>query len=174
MKGLIFISALLLHNPKEVGDDKMIIQKVVIILALAILGACNTNTSPQTSKDQKEPETSNMSNPSTHDQSPSQEAKKTLQSYHETTKIYAVNTDKILLVALEVHQIDRIKLTTFEEKAAKKIKKQFPHLKTEVSTDQKLVFELNKLEKKVSKNEISNKKLEKEVKHLKELLHEKT
>lgn len=148
--------------------------KLIAIFMLFFLVACNTNSSPDPSNDQKQAEPSKLSASSIPDQLPSKQAKNTLRKYDETTNIYAVNTDKKILIALEVHHHDRMKLAKLKKKLAAKIEKQFPAFKTEVSTDQKLVIELNKLEKKVSQRNISNKKLKKEIKHLIQLSHEKT
>ncbi|ASK63672.1 hypothetical protein CFK37_16655 [Virgibacillus phasianinus] len=152
----------------------MKMHKLIVLLILSFLVACNTNSDSAPSNDRSKTEPSKISNSSLPDQAPSRQAKSTLRKYKETTNIYAVNTDKNMLVALEVHQHDRIKLTKIKEKFASKIKKQFPKFKTEVSTDKKLVLEVKKLQNRIAKNNISDKKLKKEMDHLLKLLQEKT
>ncbi|WP_404452410.1 YhcN/YlaJ family sporulation lipoprotein [Virgibacillus necropolis] len=148
-------------------------QKLIFLLALGFLVACNTTTQPDNSNDHST-EPTKISTSSLPDQSPSEQAKNMLQKYDETTNIYAVNTNKTMLIAYEVHHHDRLKLAKFEKKLKKKLKKQFDDFKIEVSTDKKLVMEINELEKKVSQKKIGKKKLKKEVKHLIALSHDKT
>ncbi|ASN05939.1 YhcN/YlaJ family sporulation lipoprotein [Virgibacillus necropolis] len=152
----------------------MKIQKLFVLIVLCFLVACNTNSNTEPPKDQTKAEPSKISTSLLPDQSPSKKAKKMLQKYDETTNIYAVNTDKTMLIAYKVHHNDRLKLAKFETKVKKKLKKQFDDFKLEVSTDQKLVMELSKLENRVSQKEIGNKKLKKEVKHLIKLSRDKT
>lgn len=141
-------------------------------MVLCFLVACNQDSDQ--SNDQTQAEPTKMSTSSLPDQSPSNQAKSKLRKYDETTNIYAVNTDKKLVVAYEVHHHDRLKLAKFEKKLTKKLKKQFDDYKIEVSTDKKIVMELSDLEKKISQRNIGKKKLEKEVKHLIKLSKDKT
>ncbi|WP_430786300.1 hypothetical protein VBD025_13435 [Virgibacillus flavescens] len=142
------------------------------LLIISILVGCNTNTETLNETDSKAPV--QLSSSSLPNQKASNLAKKTLQKHTETTNIYAVNTDKTLLIALEVHHHDRLKLADFRSSVTKKINKQFPDLKTEVSTDKKLVWEIKKLEQKIMNNKIKEKQLKKEMKHLIKLMHKKT
>lgn len=149
-------------------------QKLLLLLILCLLVACNTNTKEESQKDQSNTEPSQISNPSLPDQSPAKQAIKTVKKYDEIKNVHAINTKNKLLVALEVNQMDRLKLADLRKKTSAKLKKQFPDLKTELSTDKKLIIEIGKLENKIKQNNITNQTLKKEVTHLIKLMKEKT
>lgn len=141
---------------------------------LSFLVACNTNTGQETNKDQPSTQPSQISTSSLPEQSPSMQARKSMRKMDDIKGVYAVNTDKKLLVALELHQKDRFKLAKSGKTLSAKLKKQFPKMKTELSTDKKLIIELDKLEDKINQRNITKQKLEKEIKHLIKLMKEKT
>lgn len=149
-------------------------QKLLILIILSFLVACNTNTKQESQKDPSTTEPTKISTSSIPDQSPSEQAKKTLRKFDEITNVHAINNNKKLLVALEVNQMDRFKLTKLRKKASAKLKKQFPDVKTELSTDKKLIIEVNKLEEEVKQKNITKQTLKKEIKHLIKLMKEKT
>ncbi|MEN1967076.1 hypothetical protein WMZ97_03260 [Lentibacillus sp. N15] len=108
------------------------------------------------------------------DQDAANEAKKRLSKYEEIKSIKAVNTSKYLITAIQVHHNKRFQLEKLQKKYAKTLKEKFPKFQTNVSTDQKMWIELDELENAINHNQISNTKLEKQVKHILHLSREKT
>ncbi|WP_390362617.1 hypothetical protein [Virgibacillus byunsanensis] len=108
------------------------------------------------------------------DQSPSNQVKRRLSKHDGITSINAVNTSKTLIIAIEFHHNKRFNLTDLRKKYKKEIEKIVPNLDVELSTDKKLVFELDELEKKIEDNSITPKKLMKKVKQLTKLMKEQT
>lgn len=115
-----------------------------------------------------------ISNESPIDQSVSNQAKQLLSKNDDITTVKAVNTTKTLVIALEVHHNKRFQLAKTRKKLKKKLKKEFPDKKIELSTDRKAILELQRLEKKINASTLSKKKLKDEVKQLVNLLNEQT
>ncbi|WP_174613736.1 hypothetical protein [Virgibacillus ihumii] len=108
------------------------------------------------------------------DQRASNKAKEMLSKHDPITSINAVNTSKKLLIAIEVQHRHRFRLTKIRKDLQKEMKKAFSDHKVELSTDKKIFIELTRLEKAIDSNNISKKKLKKEINHLIELMHEQT
>ncbi len=108
------------------------------------------------------------------DQQKANKAKKILSKHDEITSINAVNSDKNLVVAIEVHHNKRFQLTDIRKRYAKELKKKFPNIKTELSTDKKIILELESLEKEIKEKDISNKQIKKKLKHIINLMKEQT
>ncbi|WP_077325845.1 YhcN/YlaJ family sporulation lipoprotein [Virgibacillus siamensis] len=108
------------------------------------------------------------------DQHDSNRAKKMLHNQDPITSIHAVNTEKKLLIAIEIKHHHRFALSKIEKNLQKKVTKAFPNKKVELSTDKKMVIELNRLEKDIDSGNISKKKLNKKINQLVTLMHEQT
>ncbi|MGP4108806.1 YhcN/YlaJ family sporulation lipoprotein [Virgibacillus sp. L01] len=145
----------------------------IIGMILFLIG-CNPNTDTSQSGPNDGVDFTNISTKGSIDQSISNNAKQSLSQHKEITTINAVNTEKKLVIAFEVHHNERFRLAKFRKKMQKKMEKVFPDHKIELSTDKKIVIETNKLEKKIRQGNISKKKLKKEVKHLIKLMNEQT
>lgn len=102
------------------------------------------------------------------------EAKENVITKEEISDVKAVNTDKELLVGIKVDNFDRFRLKKIEKKVTSDLEKMYPHYKVLVSTDQKMYFELDKLEQKLQKGNTNMKKLEKEIKKIKSLMKEQS
>lgn len=150
------------------------IKLLLLLTVLSFLVACNTNTKEESQQGPSSAKPSQISTSSIPDQTPAKQAKKLMRQYDEITNVYAINTSKKILVAIEINQMDRLKMTKLRKRTSAKLKKQFPNFKTELSTDKKLIIEIEKLENKTKHNHITNQKLKKEIKHLIELTKEKT
>ncbi|MBU5266475.1 YhcN/YlaJ family sporulation lipoprotein [Virgibacillus proomii] len=155
----------------------MQIGKWIGMVALVVtLVACGNDSALEPPTNQKN-EKINLTKISTEQpvsQKPANKAKDLLSYYPEITKINAVNTDKILLLTVEIKHMKRFKLADIRKELKKEMKKTFPDLKIEVSTDKKIVLELEKLEKQIQENKLTKKELKKEVKRLIEFSKEHT
>jgi|SRR5690625_1359006 len=109
-----------------------------------------------------------------HDQNASNQAKEMLSYYDEIAGVRAVNHDKDLLIAIDVRHHDRFNLDSIESDVRKKINKNFSDLKVTLSTDRKILIELEKLEKRMEAQDISDEQLKSRIKKIKSLTKEET
>lgn len=108
------------------------------------------------------------------DQQPSNNAKELLSNYEEISGVRAVNHNNQLVVAVDVDHDDRFNLDNIERDVSKKIKRDFSNMKVTISTDQKILLELEDLENALQKNNISEKELKKRLQEIKKLSKEQT
>jgi hypothetical protein len=145
-----------------------------IILMVSIIG-CSNDSNTQRNSDNTISITQ-ISTKNNYNQQYSNEAKKTLSQKEDITKVVAVNTNKLLVIAIEVPHHERFNLNDLNKELSKEMDDKFKDkdLKVELTTDKKIVLELEKLEEKLKKNEISKKELKKQLKHISKLLKEQT
>src|SRR5699024_12030957 len=72
-----------------------------------------------------------------------------IKKHDEITAIKAVNTPKTAVIAVEIDHLKRFKLADHRKTYKKEIEKAYPNLNVALSTDQKLIKEIDALEKKV-------------------------
>lgn len=149
--------------------------RLIIFLSVFIMVvACQPVTDePQTSSDMAHFKQLSTDNPSIN-QEPSNRAKELIQTNHAITHIYAVNSDKQMIVAFEIEHLKRFQLKQYEKDITKRLKKEFPDLEVNVSTDQKMIIEVEQLEQAIASDSISEKELKKKMKHIIKLSKEKT
>jgi hypothetical protein len=148
-----------------------------IISIIALIAGCNTNDSVLEPAGTPNNDINLMKISKNHevDQHISNQAKESMRKYAEITTAKAVNTDKKMLMSVEVEHNERLNLARIEEQLKKEMEEQFPNITVELSTDKKIVIELDKLEKELQKdNTYSPKKLEKELDKLISLSKEQT
>lgn len=114
----------------------------------------------------KEIDLSKLSTTESIDQSVAKEAKNTLNNYSELTTILAVNTDYQLIIAFKTTQWEKLRLSDHKKEIENELKQRFPHLEIIVSTDQKIILELEKIEKALSNKQISKKDLYRRINEL--------
>ncbi|MCY8241241.1 YhcN/YlaJ family sporulation lipoprotein [Bacillus haynesii] len=107
------------------------------------------------------------------DQTVANKAKDKLLKREEVTEVRGANSDQDLVLAVQVEQFDRFRLKDIEKQSKEMLKKDFPGYSIEVSTDQKIFWELDKLEKQLENKKSSEKKLKKELTKIKKLMKEK-
>jgi hypothetical protein len=143
-----------------------------IILLVSIIG-CSDDSTTQRNKGNSVNITQ-ISVKNNYNQHFSNEAKQTLSQKEDITKVVAANTDKLLVIAIEVPHHERFNLKTMNKELSKEMDEKFKDLTVELTTDKKIVLELEKLEEQLKKNEISKKELKKQLKHISKLLKEQT
>ncbi|MFB5089340.1 YhcN/YlaJ family sporulation lipoprotein [Psychrobacillus sp. PGGUH221] len=146
---------------------------LLILMVIGLCSGCNGNQDQfaDANEDLKVSEV-NISKPIS--QSVANQAKENTITEEEISNVKAVNTDKELLVAIKVKQFDRFQLKKIEKNVKTDLEKMYPDYKILVSTDQKMYFEIDKLEQKLQKNNLSMKKLEKDIKKIKSLMKEQS
>ena len=154
----------------------MYLHKIMIVLLfpLLLIGCGTDSANDSTKHNNQSIELTNTAANSPIDQQPANQAKRALSQYDGITSVKAVNTKDELLIAVEIEHHRRFKLENTRNELTKQMKKQFPNLKVELSTDQKINLELEKLEKELQSKAIPKKELTKEIKQLIKLTKEKT
>jgi hypothetical protein len=142
---------------------------VFLLLVIPLLTGCKENM--DSAKNQSTPITKITAKKSTN-QSMANHAKELLIKRDDVSGVRGVNTDKELLIAITVPQIERFQLKTIEKNVKEKLKKEYPYYKIQVSTDQKIFLELDILERKLQEGKAGEKELKKELDKIKSLMKE--
>lgn len=108
------------------------------------------------------------------DQQPAIQAKHFLSKRDEVSRVRAVNYGDDLIVAIDVHHLKRLRLKKIQSEVQAEIDEQFSNLRITLSTDQKILLELKRLEEQLEANEISEEDLKKKVEDIKKLSKEET
>lgn len=157
----------------------MNLKKTIIVFimgCLLLLAACMNqkgNYSLEPPKDQPL-ELTKLSSGGKHEQQAANQAKEILSNYGEVSEVRAVNHNNHLLVAVDVPQHERFQLDKIENTLRDKINKNFSEINVTLSTDQKLLIELEQLEKDIQEDKVSKEDVKKRLKKLKELSQENT
>ncbi|HAM81296.1 YhcN/YlaJ family sporulation lipoprotein [Ornithinibacillus bavariensis] len=147
-----------------------------LLFIVFILSAGCTSSSSEPSEKTNPIHISNVSTKHSYDQSYANQAKSTLAQKKNVTKVFAVNSDKLLMIAIDVPHHERLQLKKYEKKLTKEMKKKFKKtsLKVEVSSDQKILWKLEQLEEEIRNGSISKKELKKKLEDISKLMKEKT
>ncbi len=98
------------------------------------------------------------------------EAKQIVLSMEEVVEVKGVNESKKIYLAPKVKHFDRLHLKDIRKRGHDAVKKRYPDASIHLSTDQKIFMELDKLEKKLKRKQISEKQLKEELKKLEEMM----
>ncbi|MED4531664.1 YhcN/YlaJ family sporulation lipoprotein [Metabacillus fastidiosus] len=120
------------------------------------------------------PNVTDVSFKNSNGQSGTEIMKQLLENEEEVKNVRAVNFDKELLIAAEIDHMDRFRLKEIKQKLREKVQKQYPDYKVIISTDKKIFLELEQLENKMRTENLSKKKVEKEMNRIKKLSKETT
>lgn len=108
------------------------------------------------------------------DQQPANKAKDTISSFEEITNIYAVNSTSKLLVAIDVAHHHRLQLEKIRDNVKRSLEMEFPQIELHISTDEKILKELEILEQSIHKNNVTSFEIEKKVDEVLSLSKEQT
>lgn len=147
---------------------------LMIILLLIGCAKASEPLNPQMNRTKEQIEFSTVNNASGLDQQPSNKAKELLTSFEELTKIYAVNSSNQMILAFDTKQINRLELASIRKNVKKRLEKQFPEVDIQVSSDAKILREIEKLESDIQSKQRSNKSIEKKVQEIISLSKEQT
>lgn len=144
----------------------------VALLILIVIGLCTGCNGNQDQDANGDLNVSQVGKPIS--QSVANQVTENVSMEEEISDVLAVNSDKELLVAIKVKQFDRFHLKKIEKNIKSDLKKQYPDYSILVSADQKMYFELVKLDEKLQKNTLKMKNLEKDIKKIKSLMKEQS
>jgi hypothetical protein len=144
----------------------------VALLILMVIGLCIGCSGNQNQDADVDLNVSQVSKPIS--QTVANQATENVSMEEEISDVMAVNSDKELLVAIKVKQFDRFHLKKIEKNIKSDLEKRYPDYSILVSADQKMYFELVKLDEKLQKNTLSMKNLEKDIKKIKSLMKEQS
>lgn len=142
---------------------------LLILMVIGLCTGCNGNQDQDANEDLN---VSQVSKPIS--QSVANRATENVSMEEEISDVMAVNSDKELLVAIKVKQFDRFQLKKIEKNIKSDLEKRYPDYSILVSADQKMYFELVKLDEKLQKNTLGMKNLEKDIKKIKSLMKEQS
>jgi len=148
----------------------------ILLLLLTIIGigsGCNENQN-QMGYNNNDLSISQVHSSKPIDQSVANRAKEKMITKDEITDVRAVNTDKELLAAIKVENFNRFRLKTIEKTVKSDLEKIYPNYKVVVSSDKKMLWELEKIEQRLQKNNTNKKSLKKDLKKLENLIKEQT
>lgn len=146
---------------------------IKILLSLIVMMSLAGCTDQNAKESDPKPSVTNVHSKTVVSQSPSVTAREEIKKRKDVSNVKAVNTEKELLVALEIEQFDRLHIKKTVKEVKSKLKKTFPNHKVEVTADSKIFLEIDKLQSKIEKNKLDTKTLKKEHKDLKKLMNEK-
>src|SRR5699024_11131545 len=149
-------------------NQRKIVYLFISTLSIFIMLGCSSEQPKYESN-----QITNISNSKSNNQQHANKAKKLLSGYNEVSSNQAINNDTDLLIAVDINHEDCYQLDELEKNLRKKVEKQFKNLNVTLSTYQKLLIEVEKLEHKLENGEISEKKLTKKMKQLHALMQEK-
>ncbi|SDJ76173.1 YhcN/YlaJ family sporulation lipoprotein [Sediminibacillus albus] len=141
-------------------------------LTFSILSACTGDEDGRSAKQDENYDLTQVSHHSEISQEPANAAKRKALKNEAVIGSRGVNTDKNLLIGIEVRQLDRIRLKKLEKQITTDLEKQYPDKNVQVSTDKKIYLELDKLESRLQKKDISKKELDKKYNQIKKLIND--
>lgn len=92
-------------------------------------------------------------------QSVAHKAESILKKQKGVTEVRAVNTKKELMVAMKLKTFYRLSTQQMGKKFEKMLKKRFPGMQVQVSSDSKIFSEITDLEKQLKKGNVNEKRL---------------
>lgn len=144
---------------------------VVSLLLLLILNACATNDTGQSAN---ETNPSILRTSTNHKQEPSNYAKELILEEHEVNEVIAINNDKVIIIAVDPKHHDRLQLKELKNNLKDSVESAFNKHEIELSTDQKIILELRKLEEQLVNGDLSKAELNKELERIRKLSKEQT
>lgn len=122
----------------------------------------------------EEPSYTKLSTQNEFDQQLSNQVKEYLKDNKDLTSVQAVNDEEKILITFEIPHMKRFKLADIRKELKKDIKEKFQIKKVEVSTDQKVILELDKLEEEIQDKSVNKNELKKELKRIIKLSKKQT
>ncbi|WP_407268193.1 YhcN/YlaJ family sporulation lipoprotein [Radiobacillus sp. PE A8.2] len=146
------------------------IRYFVAILIISFLFGCTQDSQNTQPNDIDSQNITNITHPSSFDQTIANQAKEWLLSREEVSAVSGFNTDKNLLLAIKVKPFDQFNEQVLEKEFKKELKKQNPDMTVDVSSDQKIYIELDKIEHRMVKQQMNKTDVLKKYKQITKLM----
>lgn len=104
----------------------------------------------------------------------SKQINRILSQYRELKTIKSLSTSDTILVAVEVNQFDRFQLPKIKKKVKSALEKDFSEWVIFVSTDQKIIIEMDTIQEQINDGSLSQEMINKKIKNLIKLGKEDT
>lgn len=104
----------------------------------------------------------------------SDQVKEDLKNNSNIKTVHGANLNNNLVLAMEIPQMSRFNIKEIEKDVKTKIKNNFKNVEVHLSTDKKIVMELEQLERKLDQSSMTKKELNKELKRIIKLMNEET
>src|SRR5690625_1770626 len=149
---------------------------ILIILSVTPIFGCMNNESDETQNriQQQNIDFEPIHNQTSVNQQVSNEVKNILSEHDDITEISVINNHQDIVAAINVKPLSRFQLKKTEKKLKKKLSKHFPDNKITLSTDKKIMIELNRVERSMQKNNLSKEQLKRKISDIKKLSKEQT
>lgn len=144
---------------------------IPIIFLASILVGCNTTEQGQEAPDVN---LTKVTNQKEINLDLSNSVKDFLSKEENISSVHAINSNNLLVVAIDIPQMKRFNLQDIKNNIKKKLQKKFEASEVYVTTDQKIILELDQLEQKINQSSLTQKKLTKELKRIIKLMNEQT
>lgn len=146
----------------------------IVMVLLTGCGKSQDHLEQQIHRTEEQIKFSTVKNETEIRQHDSNKAKEIVAAFPETTTIFAANTKDRLMLAFDVTHMNRFQLKEIKQNVKKKLEKELPHTKIEISTDEKMRLELKKLEEDLHTKNLPQQTVEKRIKQIISLSKEET
>lgn len=148
-------------------------KKIVFFILLTLFTSCH-NEAPKTKQNDDSPFEQTTKTSLNIDQSIATNAKEIVKQNEEVIQVEAINSIHALVIGFKVNYIDRFRLKKIRQQIEKEIRRAYPTIDTVVSTDKKILIELEKINKRVDEQSISTNDLQRRVREIVRLSRDET
>ena len=146
----------------------------IISFLYFLLSGCGQAEPETINNDIRPAKMSTFESQQTINQDQANKAKKILLKKDQVKLVRSVQSKDLLIAAVELEHWNTFKSKTLTKEMKKTLEKEIKIKNIEVTTDHKIFIELEKLEEKIMNEDISEKKLDKELKQINKLMKEQT
>lgn len=152
------------------------IYRIILIIALLTVTACTNKANESAFEPARNDDLqlTKLSSYGIYDQNPANKAKDMLSKHDGISRIRAVNDRNDLIIGVDVQHYKRFQLKNIEKEMRKQLNEYFSDIEVTISTDEKILLELKKVEEAIEENALSNEQLEASLKKIKRLSKEET
>lgn len=145
---------------------------IIIFLLLLIGSACQEETTEENGENNNGTNPSILRTATKHEQRTSEQAEAIVHKEHEFKEVTAVNSDDLIVIGVDPLHHDRFRLNEFRNDLKNNIESSFKSYDVELSTDKKIILELNKLKEQLKEESVSQAQLKKELERIRNLSKE--
>ncbi len=147
---------------------------IIISFSYFLISGCGQKEPEIINNDIRPVKMSTSESQQTIDQDEANKAKNILLKKDQVKLVRSVQSKNLLIAAVELEHWNTFKSRSLTKEMKKTLEKEIKLKNVEVTTDHKIFIELEKLEEKIIKQDISKKKLDKELQQINKLMKEQT